>query len=97
MVMPANGSGSAVPLAIYPLGSDLSGFLIFDPSTGQWMSGNGYTVNSTDSTQTSGVQPMDVSGDTNQYTGFYRVWSPFGQRLDQWHDGKRFYQHSDPP
>jgi hypothetical protein len=46
MVMPANGEGIAVPLIIYPPGFNLSGFLIFDPSTGEWVSGKGYKVKS---------------------------------------------------
>jgi len=76
MVMPAGGSGSAAPLMIYPSGFDLSGFTIFDPATGESVSGNGYSVKaaSMDTMQAGGVQPMDAgSGDTNQYTGFYRV------------------------
>ncbi|MGH7976818.1 MAG: hypothetical protein ACREC8_09155 [Limisphaerales bacterium] len=74
MVMPANGSGDAVPLAVYPLGFDLSGFVIFDPATGEWVSGNGYTVKPANSTPAGDMQPMDDPGDsTNQYTGFYRV------------------------
>ncbi len=75
MVQPVSGSGDAVPMAILPPGFDLSGYLIYYPSTGEWMSGNGYTVpdNSASSTQTSDIQPMDSGGDTNQYTGFYRV------------------------
>src|SRR5665213_4507933 len=44
MVMPAGGSGSAAPLMIYPSGFDLSGFTIFDPATGESVSGNGYSV-----------------------------------------------------
>jgi hypothetical protein len=44
MAIPTDGSGSADPLAIYPPGFDLSGFTIFDPATGESISGNGYTV-----------------------------------------------------
>ncbi len=76
MVMRADGSGSAAPLAIYPTGIDLSGFIIFDPATGESVSGNGYTIKPAISTPSGGMQPMDLSGDsTNQYTGFYRVLS----------------------
>jgi hypothetical protein len=32
-----------VPLAIFPPGFDLSGFVIFDPATGERISGNGRT------------------------------------------------------
>ncbi|MGH7951235.1 MAG: hypothetical protein ACREFE_04865 [Limisphaerales bacterium] len=76
MAKPANGSGDATPLALYPPGFDLSGFNIFDPATGDWVSGDGYSVKSSsaDGSQGGGLQPMDDSGDsTNQYTGFYRV------------------------
>lgn len=74
MVKPANGSGGAVPLALYPPGTILTGLLIYNPSTGNWISGNGYTVAPTSRTQDGSAQPMDAgSGDTNQYTGFYRV------------------------
>ena len=76
MVMPAGGSSSAAPLMIYPSGFDLSGFTIFDPATGESVSGNGYSISapSMDTMQAGGVWPMDAgSGDTNQYTGFYQV------------------------
>lgn len=75
MAMPANGSGEAVPLAIYPIGFDLSGLVIFDPATGEWISGKGYTISSSSEmgAQAGGVQPMDLSDNTNYYTGFYRV------------------------
>ncbi len=76
MVMPVNGSGGAVPLAIYPPGFDLYGFLIYNPSTGQWMSGNGYTVpiNSVNNTQAGDIQPLDDSGtNSSPDPGFYRV------------------------
>ncbi|MGH7952494.1 MAG: hypothetical protein ACREFE_11330, partial [Limisphaerales bacterium] len=73
MAMPANGSGDAAPLILYPPGFNLSGFVIFDPATGQWVSGNGYVISSTASTPSDGVQPMnDPSGDPPS-TGFYRV------------------------
>ncbi len=74
MVMRADGSGSAVPLAIYPPGFDLSGSIIFDPATGERVRGNGYTVKAASNRPSGGMQPMDFSTDsTNQYTGFYRV------------------------
>lgn len=75
MVVAADGSSAAVPLALYPPGFDLSGMIIFDPATGQQVSGNGYTIRSSPaaSPQGGGFQPDDLSGDTNQYTGFYRV------------------------
>ncbi len=74
MVMPANGSGTATPLAIYPVGFDLSGFVIFDPATGQWVSGKGYVIQPTASAPSGEIQPMDDSGgSTNVNTGFFRV------------------------
>ncbi len=44
MAVPTDGSGSAAPLMIYPSGFDLSGFTIFDPATGESVSGNGYEL-----------------------------------------------------
>ncbi|MGH7990766.1 MAG: hypothetical protein ACREDS_11335, partial [Limisphaerales bacterium] len=75
MAMPANGSGEAVPLAIYPPGFDLSGLIIFDPATEEWVSGKGYTISpaTENDVQAGGAQPDDGSDDTNSYTGFYRV------------------------
>jgi hypothetical protein len=74
MVMPANGTGSAVPLALYPSGFDLSGFVIFDPTTGQSISGDGYTVSpSTTTSSTSGATPLNDSSSDPVTTGFYRV------------------------
>jgi hypothetical protein len=76
MAIATNGSGSAAPLALYPSGFDLSGFTIFDPTTGESVSGDGYLVSQPLSTQSSEIQPMganDGIGDTNQYNGFYSV------------------------
>jgi hypothetical protein len=44
LARPADGSGSPVPLCIYPPGFDLSGFIVFDPPSGEWLSGSGYTI-----------------------------------------------------
>jgi len=57
---------------------DLSGFTIFDPATGESVSGNGYVMNASPvaNRHATGFQPMgeeEESSDTNQYTGFYRV------------------------
>jgi hypothetical protein len=76
MVIPADGSGVPVPLAIYPPGFDLSNLVILDPATGEHVSGNGYSIRSFSAGggQANGMQPMDASSDdTNCYTGFYRV------------------------
>jgi len=43
MAMRADGSGSVVPVAIYPPGFDFSNFIILDPSTEEWISGAGVT------------------------------------------------------
>ena len=78
MVRRADGSGSTVPLCIYPPGIDLSPFIIFDPSTGEWMSGSGYTVSrsSTRGLQSDGPQPDGPQPDDPQPVpsmGFYQV------------------------
>jgi hypothetical protein len=76
MAMPADGSGSATPLAIYPPGFDLSGFVIFDPATGEWTSGNGYVVNSMSSASgLDAVAPLDATENIGgtMSAGFYRV------------------------
>ena len=44
MAIPANESGRGVPLALYPPGFNLTGFLIYDPATGETVSGTGYTI-----------------------------------------------------
>ena len=78
VAIPANGSGGAVPLAIYPPGFDLSGFTIFDPVTGESVSGNCYSVSPSlmSSAQDGEIQPLDASGNdinSTPNTGFYRV------------------------
>ena len=76
MVMPADGSGSAVPLILYPPGFDLSGFTIFDPSTGESVSGSGYTGSGL---SLDDPQPLDGgSGGSNDppavAAGFFEVY-----------------------
>ena len=78
MVRRADGSGSTVPLCIYPPGIDLSPFIIFDPSTGEWMRGSGYTISlsSTRGLQSDGPQPDGPQPDGPQPVpsmGFYQV------------------------
>jgi hypothetical protein len=81
MVIPANGSGGAVPLALYPPGIDLSGLVIFDPMTGESLNGAGYTTRaaSLNSPQLDGPQPLDGGGGGSgdpppePETGFYQV------------------------
>jgi len=79
----ADGTGSVVPLALYPPGFDLSGFLIFDPASSDWLKGSEFSRDAL--TLSKGVTtmdgpldpgPMDGPGDggTNApETGFYRV------------------------
>lgn len=43
MVIRADGSGGAIPLAVYPPGFDLSGYVIFDPITGETINGAGHS------------------------------------------------------
>lgn len=78
MAMPADGSGPAVPLTLYPPGFDLSQFTIFDPITGESASGAGMVM----TTATSDIVPAPIDdgsggGGTNSMdppeTGFYQV------------------------
>ena len=77
LVVPADGSGSAVPLALYPPGFNLSGYNILDPLTGESVSGAGYAVSlpSLNLSQPMDAQSMDAgAGDPPApQTGFYRV------------------------
>ena len=82
LALRADGSSAAVPLNIYPPGFDLSGFLILDPQSGEWLSGDGYTTKSFDYALESdgpGVpgdpgDPQEGGGITDPPdTGFYRV------------------------
>lgn len=87
MAIPVNGSGGGVPLALYPPGFDLSGLLIYDPATGETLSGAGYTMTASSPltarmsgdgsspTPMGGPVPDGGSGDTpaEPETGFYRV------------------------
>jgi hypothetical protein len=74
LVRRADGSGSTVPLSIYPPGSDLSGFTILDPSTGEWVSGTGYTISQPslrNRPQPNDPQPQDDPVPPDP--GFYQV------------------------
>jgi hypothetical protein len=76
MVKLADGTGTAVPLCIYPPGFDLSRFVIFDPATGEWASGAGCIVSqpALNRLQRDDPQPQDDDpGTTDPATGFYRV------------------------
>ena len=74
LAMRADGSGSIVPLALYPPGYDFSDFLIFDPATSDWLKGTGY-VRTMDGPLDPGPMDGDSGGGTNDPpdTGFYRV------------------------
>jgi hypothetical protein len=72
LLVPTDGSGGAVPLALYPPGFNLSGYTIIDPLTGESANGAGYVIR----LQALGAaQPLDdPSGDPPPpETGFYRV------------------------
>lgn len=76
LVTRADGTGSIVPLALYPPGFDLSDFLIFDPATSDWLKGKGYVREA--GTMDGPLDPEGggtEDGGTNSppETGFYRV------------------------
>lgn len=80
MAIPADGSGDAVPLLLYPPGFDLSNFLILDPLSAEWV--NGFEYSSFDSSggvssdgPPSPGDPQEGGSITNATpeTGFYRV------------------------
>ena len=60
MVMAADGTGAAVPLAIFPPGFDFSRNIIIDPISGESVSGAGYQIQwpSLKNAQLGGIQPM---------------------------------------
>ena len=87
LAVPLDGSSDGVPLALYPPGFDLSSFNIFDPLSGESVSGANYVM-SLVSQQTAqsldSLDPnLDPSGDpqpnggggslTAPTTGFFRV------------------------
>jgi hypothetical protein len=76
LAMPANRSGAAIPVAIYPPGFDFSGYIILDPITGEQVNGADYVASSLSSLDA--PQPLDGSyGNGGTYTttatGYYRV------------------------
>jgi hypothetical protein len=76
LAVPLDGSGSTVPVVLYPPGFDFSNFNIFDPLTGESVSGVGYTaplLHQSALLSRDDAQPLDSgSGDPPQ-TGFYCV------------------------
>ena len=83
LAMPADGSGSAVPLCLYPAGFDFSNFVILNPDSGEWVSASVYLPSplSLDTPQLNDIEPLDGSGGAAQADsgtedpdpGFYRV------------------------
>ncbi len=79
MAVRADGSGPAVPLTLFPPGFDLSTFVIFDPSTGEQVSGAGFTRTAATLDSSGLPAPLDggSGGGTNSVappeTGFYQV------------------------
>ena len=79
LLVPADGSGSPVPLALYPPGFNLTGYNILDPLTGESVSGAGYAVSaqplSLGAQSLDSPQPLDSpsGGPSAPQTGFYRV------------------------
>jgi len=74
MAAPANGSGSIVPLALYPPGFDLSSFLIYDPGVADWVSGVTYVRPAPATELLSRPIPQDgPDPDSPPSSGFFRV------------------------
>jgi hypothetical protein len=83
LAMPTDGSGAAVPVSLYPPGFDLSGFTVFDPISGESVSGADYanslvqpSILSLDVPQPSDGPQPNGGGSGNSpapTTGFYRV------------------------
>ena len=73
LVMRADGSSSAVPIMLYPPGFNLTGFLILDPITGEWMNGAGRTIAPLAPQTLDGPQPLDGGSGTGPDPGFYEV------------------------
>ena len=69
-----SADGSLVPLCLYPPGFDLSGFLIYDPSSSNWVNGSMYSRDDLLPYESDGAQAEgedDASADPS--CGFYRV------------------------
>ena len=75
MVARADGTGSIVPLAIYPPGIDLSGFLIYDPAVSDWVNGSAYARPALSTLSLNRPQPLDPQpqDDHGATSGFFRV------------------------
>ncbi|MBQ7589537.1 MAG: hypothetical protein IJU47_02480, partial [Verrucomicrobia bacterium] len=71
LAMRANDPDSAAPVFLYPPGFDFSGFLLYDPVTQTWRSGNGFTRDNS-------PDPLNPGTNTNSTVTmpvmyFYRV------------------------
>lgn len=76
MAARADGTGSIVPLALYPPGIDLSNFLIYDPAVSDWVSGATYDRPAPLLSVSGADGPLDGPGDgpdPGVTSGFYRV------------------------
>jgi hypothetical protein len=75
MVARADGTGSIVPLALYPPGFDLADFVIYDPAASDWVNGSAYTCPSLSLNRPDGPQPQDGPGEDGPTgsSGFFRV------------------------
>jgi hypothetical protein len=86
----ADGSGSPAPVSLYPQGFDFSNFLIFDPVSGQWVSGVGFSGFNSSTFSADDLDPITGGGaaggspDTSSPpdTGFYQVVQDGVQILD---------------
>jgi hypothetical protein len=81
MAIPRDGSSAGVPACLYPPGSDMSGFVIVDPVSGESVNGSIFaTARALASSDPlfNGPEPMGGDGGTGSSTpepgtGFYRV------------------------
>lgn len=77
MVVKADGTGGLAPLELYPPGFDLSAFLVYDPTSSEWLQGASFTRELI--TMDGPLDPPEEGGGidgTNGVppeTGFYRV------------------------
>jgi hypothetical protein len=79
LVAPTDGSSGGVPLALYPPGFDLSNFDVFDPISGESVSGADYVTPLLQSASMTLDVPMPTDGGSGSdaapapTSGFYRV------------------------
>jgi hypothetical protein len=80
LAIPANGSGSPVPLCLFPPDMNMSGYVILDPLSGESVNGVPFTAGalSLNTPAFDNPQPLDGGGSGGSMqepqTGFYRVW-----------------------